>query len=670
MTEGQRLRMEELVQRLNQASEAYYGGKGELMTDYEWDALFDELKRLEAETLVTLPDSPTHRVSESHEAGQKEEHEYAALSLAKTKQPAELVKWAEDRPIWISWKLDGLTLVVTYDNGRLTKVVTRGNGHIGTNITHMAEAITGIPQRIKAEGHIVIRGEAVISYDDFERFVMETGEDYANPRNLASGSLTLKDVGEVRQRHIQWIPFTLVHCDEDIASWGDRLQWLDSLGFHTVERLFIGEPTLEAVEEAIGKFSQRVNEQDKNPYPVDGLVVTYDDTEYAATGSVTGHHATRAGLAFKWQDETADTELDHVEWSCAASTISPVAVFRPVELEGTTVKRASLCNISECERLGIGDKGTEIQVIKANKIIPKVVKVLQRKGDLQIPEACPVCGAPTDIRVSENSGTRTLHCSNADCPAKQLKKFTRFVAKEGMNIDGISEQTLARFINMGWITAYADIFRLRDHIREIASMEGFGEKSASNMMRSIEKARDVEAQRLLYALSIPLCGLDVCKRLLAAYPFETLIAPVEHAALSAQLEAVPGIGPEKAASFAGWMGNGHNRSMLEGLLKEVRVRQAQPQASGGKCKGLTFVITGDVHHYKNRNELKAYIESQGGRVAGSVSGSTSFLINNDATSTSGKNKKAKELGIAIMTEDEFVSRYGQTDSQPEEGSLF
>ena len=684
MTDEQRQRMERLIQQLNEASEAYYSGGAEQMTDFEWDALFDQLRQLEAETGVSMPGSPTQNVSDGTIAGQKEEHEYAALSLAKTKLPADLVKWAESRPIWISWKLDGLTLVVTFDQGRLTKVVTRGNGHIGTNITHLASAIAGIPLKIKADGHVVIRGEAVISYDDFERFLMETGDDYANPRNLASGSLTLKDVNEVRQRHIQWIPFTLVHCDENIVSWGERMQWLDALGFNTVERECIGTPTLEAVEAAIGRFNTRLSgdssagsQLKKNPFPVDGLVITYDDTEYASTGSVTGHHATRAGLAFKWQDETADTELDHIEWSCAASTISPVAVFRPVELEGTTVKRASLCNISECERLGIGDKGTQIQVIKANKIIPKVVRVVRPEGALQIPEACPVCGAPTAIKVSENSGTRTLHCSNAACPAKQLKKFTRFVSKEGMNIDGISEQTLARFVNMGWIGEYADIYRLRDHIREIASMEGFGEKSASNMMRSIEKSRDVEAQHLLYALSIPMCGIDVCKRLLAAYPFDELIAMAADntgaspSSAAATLESVPGIGPEKAGAFAKWFGTEQNRNMLQQLLKEVRVSQTQALTSGARCEGLTFVITGDVHHYKNRNELKAYIESQGGRVAGSVSGSTSFLINNDVNSTSGKNKKAKELGIPIISEDDFIGRYGQTTQQPPaEGSLF
>ena len=692
--------MEQLVEELNRASDAYYNGRQELMTDYEWDARFDELKRLETETGTVLPDSPTQRVSEDNTAGQKEEHEFPALSLAKTKQVADLVKWAEGRPIWVSWKLDGLTLVVTYDGGRLTKVVTRGNGHIGTNITHLAHAISGIPQRIDEQGHVVIRGEAVISYDDFNQFVMESGEDYANPRNLASGSLSLKDPEEVKPRKIQWIPFTLVAAPPQpspagresptpvpspvgrgIDSWGGRMAWLDSLGFNTVERELVANPTEENVQAAIDRFTERVTgstnsktNQTSLPsggagggfsFPVDGLVITYDDTEYAATGSVTGHHATRAGLAFKWQDEAAETELQEIEWSCAASTISPVAIFRPVELEGTTVKRASLCNISECERLGIGDQGTKLSVIKANKIIPKVIKVIETVGTLHIPETCPVCHQATEIVVSQQSGTRTLHCTNPTCPAKQLKKYARFVSKAGMDIDGISEQTLARFINLGWISNFADIYRLPDHLREIASLEGFGERSAANIAKSIEKARKADAQRLLIALSIPKCGADVAKRLLGAYAFGDLMETASTTNDNEHFAHIDGIGPERSALIVGWFHNEDNTKVLSDLLSLIKVRQQQQQRSGNQCEGFTFVITGDVHHFKNRNELKAYIEARGGKVAGSVSGSTSFLINNDVTSTSGKNKKAKELGIPILSEDDFLSRFS-ADDQVEE----
>ena len=690
MSDDKILRMQQLVSELNEASDAYYNGRSELMTDYEWDARFDELKRLETETGTTLPDSPTQKVSEDTITGQKEAHEFAALSLAKTKQTGDLVKWAEERPIWISWKLDGLTLVVTYDEGRLTKVVTRGNGHIGTNITHLSRSINGIPQEIKAQGHTVIRGEAVISYDDFERFVMESGEDYANPRNLASGSLTLKDPDEVKARHIQWIPFTLVYTAEDIPSWGDRMDWLDRQGFTTVERRLVSTPDLSSVEDVVNAFTDEVTSK-KNPYPVDGLVICYDDTAYAQTGSVTGHHATRAGLAFKWQDEAADTVLKEVEWSCAASTISPVAIFEPVELEGTTVKRASLCNISECERLGIGDAGTQISVIKANKIIPKVIAVTQSVGTFSVPTECPVCHAPTQIVVSEASGTKTLHCSNPDCAAKQLKKLARFVSKEGMNIDGISEQTLAKFINLGWISEYADIYDLRSHILELSRMEGFGEKSASNIMRSIDRSREVEAHRLLYALNIPLCGLDVCKRLLAAYSLDDLVAkaspspsqggdvkiqeldlfsssgnqtspPWEGLGEASEVFAhVNGIGPEKSAQFVTWFRNAQNLARYRRLKEKLTIKALDLAPKGNACDGLTFVITGDVHHYKNRNELKAYIESKGGKVASAVSGATSFLINNDVTSTSGKNKKAQQLGIPIISEDDFITKY--TDNE-------
>lgn len=665
MADDKMSRMKQLVKELNEASDAYYNGQSERMTDYEWDARFDELKRLEQETGTTLPNSPTQKVSEDSITGQKEEHEFAALSLAKTKQPEELVKWSEGLPIWISWKLDGLTLVVTYDNGVLTKVVTRGNGHIGTNITHLSKAINGIQQQIEYKGHTVIRGEAVISYDDFERFLMESGEDYANPRNLASGSLTLKDVEEVRQRHIQWIPFTLVHIDDDITSWGDRMDWLEQQGFKTVERERVDLPDEHSVENVINAFTQKVTSK-QNPFPVDGLVICYDDTDYAQTGSVTGHHATKAGLAFKWQDESADTVLQEIDWSCAASTISPVAIFRPVELEGTIVKRASLCNISECERLGIGAGGTEISVIKANKIIPKVIKVNRTVGSLVIPHECPVCHAATEIRISEVSGTKTLHCTNEECPAKQLKKFARFVSKEGMNIDGISEQTLSKFINLGWVSEYADIYDLRRHIRELAQMEGFGEKSASNIIRSIERSTNVEAHRLLYALNIPLCGMDVCKRLLGAYPLDELVKEATketgdlfepYREASDVFAHIDGIGPEKSASFVNWFRDEHNKQRYHHLREKITVTQASNEPIGNKCEGLVFVITGDVYHYKNRNELKAYIESQGGKVASAVSGSTNYLINNDVTSTSGKNQKAQQLGIPIISEDQFIEKY-------------
>ena len=669
--------IQSLVEQLNAASDAYYNGREEIMTNYEWDAAFDRLKKLEEETGIILPDSPTQNVSADNLTGQKEEHEFPALSLAKTKKVAELAKWAENRPIWLSWKLDGLTLVVTYDNGKLTKVVTRGNGHIGTNITHLSKAIDGILQAIPYKGHLVIRGEAVISYPDFEQFNMESEEEYANPRNLASGSLTLKNINEVKERHIRWIPFTLVYEEEEIISWGNRMAWLEQQGFKPVDRELIEQPTEANIQAVIDCWTERVTGKNSSPfpYPVDGLVITYDDTAYAATGSVTGHHATRAGYAFKWQDESAETELEYIEWSCAASTISPVAVFKPVELEGTTVKRASLCNISECERLGIGDKGTKIAVIKANKIIPKVINVIERLGVFHIPEFCPVCQSATEVTESESSGTKTLHCTNTHCPAKQLKKFGRFVSKEGINIDGLSEQTIQKFINLGWVREYADLFHLNNHASELRTMDGFGDKSVSKLLTAIEKARDVEAHRLLFALNIPLIGRDVCNRLLSAYQIADLFHTATEATTEDVFATIAGIGPEKSASFVRWMKDKDNYSMLQQLLVELNISQSSSAPTGNSCEGLTFVITGDVHHYKNRNELKAYIESQGGKVTGSVSKSTSFLINNDVESSSGKNKKAKELSIPIISEEDFIARFVQMEAIPnpsptKEGSLF
>ena len=654
--EDKMILMRSLVEQLNQASDVYYNGKGELMTDYEWDAKFDQLKKLEEETGEVLPDSPTNKVSEDTIVGKKEEHEFAALSLAKTKLVSDLVKWAEDRPIWISWKLDGLTLVVTYDNGKLSKIVTRGNGHIGTNITHLASAISGIPKTIKEKGHLVIRGEAVISYTDFEQFIIESEGDYANPRNLASGSLSLKDAEEVKQRHIQWIPFTLVYTEQEINSWGERMQMLQDLGFKPVERTRIEHPDEASIQAEIDRFTQKVTDK-TNPYPVDGLVICYDDTAYAATGSVTGHHATRAGYAFKWQDEHADTELDHIEWSCAANTITPVAVFKPVELEGTTVKRASLCNVSECERLGIGSKGSKLQVIKANKIIPKVINVTEPMGIFEIPTKCPVCHAEANVKESE-SGTKTLHCSNPHCAAKQIKKFARFVSKEGLNIEGISEQTIWKLVNEGLISEYADFYHLNNYAYEIATWDGFGKKSVTNMLESVRKSRQTDGRHLLYALNIPLCGGDVAKKLIERYPVKELIETARLCMFDDEFASIDGIGPEKSAKFIGWFKDDTNFAHVQKLMKELEIVEQEPVEKGSACDGLTFVITGDVHHYKNRNELKAYIESQGGKVTGSVSKSTNFLINNDAASQSSKNKKAHELNIPIITEDEFIEKFG------------
>ena len=651
-------RMKELVEQLNEASAAYYNGQAEILTDYEWDAKFDELKKLEEATGTILENSPTIRVSADNTQGEKEAHEFSALSLAKTKKVEDLVKWASGKPIWLSWKLDGLTLVVTYDYGKLTKVVTRGDGHIGTNITHVASSLIGIPKTISEKGHLVIRGEAIISYEDFNQFVLESGEDYANPRNLASGSLTLKDLDEIKKRKIHWIPFTLVHTDQTFSSWGEQMSFLEDNGFVVVDHEKIEHSSYENINTTIQKWTKKVTDNE-NPYPVDGLVIAYDDIVYAAGGSVTGHHATRAGYAFKWADESVESKLDHIEWSCAASTITPVAVFEPVELEGTTVKRASLCNISECERLGIGDKGTVLSVIKANKIIPKIIHVSKIEGQLHIPETCPVCGSLTKVQISENSGTKTLKCTNPDCAAKKLKKFTRFVSKGGADIDGISEATLSRFINEGWIHNNGDIYRLVEHRDEIAQLDGFGDKSADNIVASIEKAKTIDDVKLIYALNIPLVGVDVARKLLNAKDIASLIQEASTTEDESCFSIIDGIGTEKSSAFVRWFHDEQNIIDYKDLIQYLKIQKTATEAVDDKCKGLTFVVTGDVHHYQNRNELKAYIEAHGGKVTGSVSKSTNYLINNDVTSTSSKNTKAKSLNIPIISEDEFIERFGE-----------
>ena len=644
-------RIEELTEKLNRASEAYYGGLEEIMSNFEWDAMFDELSRLEEETGYILPDSPTVSVSASEaEAGEKEEHEYPALSLAKTKDVAQLQKWAGDKEVWVSWKLDGLTLVLTYDGGSLIRILTRGNGAVGSNITFMKEAIKGFPLKLDYKGHLVVRGEAVISYPDFEAF----SEEFANPRNLASGTLALdaKNIDKVRQRNLSFNAFTLVHTDERIISWGERMQWLADAGFTVVDR---EKTDAASLPEVISKWTKRV-EDGEMPIPVDGLVICYEDTEYASGGSVTGHHATRAGLAFKWQDEAAETLLDHIEWSCAASSITPVAVFEPVQLEGTRVSRASLCNISELERLGVGEDGkTELRIIKANKIIPKCVAVVKKEGSFSVPESCPVCASPTEIVMSA-SGTKTLKCTNPDCAAKNLMKFSRFVGKSGLDIDGLSIETLRDFVNAGFIRSFADIFALSNFQEEIKKMEGYGEKSCANLLKAIEKSRNAKPVNLINALCIPLIGTDAAKKLVGHCGWQGFI---ERGTGGTGYEDIEGIGPEKSNSIVSWFESRENRKQFDELLSVLNVENVLPEERrGGSCAGLTFVITGDVGSFKNREEFKTFVEQQGGKVAGSVSKKTDFLVNNEPDSASSKNKKAKELEIPIISEKEFLEKFG------------
>lgn len=649
-----RERINELVDILNKASEAYYNGQDEIMSNYEWDALFDELTNLEAETGIVLENSPTHNTGYEEKSSDREAHEYPALSLAKTKEVSALIDWVQDKKIWLSWKLDGLTLVLTYDDGKLTKILTRGNGTVGSNITFLKNSIKGFPLTIDYKGHLVVRGEATISYTDFAQIndmIEDEDEKYANPRNLASGTLNLDDAEEVKQRHVHFNAFTLVHIDDEITSWGQRMQFLSDMGFTVVDRELTDA---RGIEQAIDRWTKKV-ETGQMDIPVDGLVICYDDTEYAAGGSVTGHHATRAGFAFKWKDEAVDTKLSYIEWSCAVSTISPVAVFEPVQIEGTTVSRASLCNISEIERLGVKERCT-LSVIKANKIIPKCIAVKDAEGELIIPNECPVCHAPTEIRISRNSGTKTLHCTNPDCTAKNVKKFTRFVSKSGMDIDGLSVQTMLKFINEGFIREFADIYHLSEHFDVISKLEGFGEKSCANMKTAIEKSRKIHPVNFIFALCIPMIGVDAGKKIINSIGFDGFL---ERMRTNTGFEDIDGIGAEKSGSILEWYAKDANKNSLDNLMKELDIEKVEVKdISSGKCAGITFVITGDVFHYKNRNEFKAYVESEGGKVAGSVSKKTGYLVNNDVLSESSKNKKAKELGVPIISEEGFLRMFG------------
>ncbi|MCR5041625.1 MAG: NAD-dependent DNA ligase LigA [Clostridia bacterium] len=667
-------RMKELVAALNEASAAYYSGQSEIMSDREWDALFDELAGLEKKTGIVLPDSPTAKVSSESDSGEREDgaaepsaqrrvrHEYPALSLAKTKQVGDLVSWAGGRPVWLSWKLDGLTLVATYDGGELTSLVTRGNGEEGADITRLAGSISGVPSGIGFSGHLVVRGEAVISYADFEAFVAENGEDYANPRNLASGSLALKDSDEVRRRSIRFVAFTLVAAEPggseglapefDAGSWGSRMALLDSLGFSTVERVPIKEPDLINMTAAVDGFSEGLG---TNPYPADGLVLVYDDTVYASGGSVTGHHATRAGLAFKWKDESAYTALRYIEWSCAAASITPVAVFEPVELEGTVVKRASLCNVSECERLGIGGAGSELEVIKANKIIPKVVSVRKAVGPLVIPTSCPVCGFETRLDVGA-SGARVLRCANEKCQAKRLKRYERFVSKPALDVDGLSINTIARFISEGYIRSFADILRLDSREQEIAQLEDFGEKSAANIAEAVKKSRRTTVSRLLFALSIPTVGQEAARLLAKSGSLDELIVRARSGD-DKVFSAIEGFGDKTSKTVCAWFCDPENEAELSDLLPLLELEDEQAETSD-ELKGLTFVITGDVERFRNRGELKAWIIARGGKVAGTVSKNTDYLINNDPDSSSTKNRRAAELGVPVIPESALFGLAG------------
>lgn len=648
-------RMRELSRKLEEASRAYYQQDREIMSNYEYDALYDELQRLEKESGVVLAGSPTVTVGyEALDALPKERHEAPMLSLGKTKERSELVSFAGTHDVLISWKLDGLTVVLTYRNGTLEKAVTRGNGEIGEVITNNARVFENIPLRIAYQGELVLRGEAVITYSEFEKINEEIGDadaKYKNPRNLCSGSVRQLNNEITAKRHVRFYAFSLVKAEQvDFHnSRKNQFEWLASQGFDVVEYRLA---SAEQVEDTVDYFADKILHYD---IPSDGLVVTYDDIAYGQSLGRTAKFP-RDSIAFKWQDELRETKLLEIEWSPSRTgLINPVAIFEPVELEGTTVSRASVHNLSIMKslKLGIGDT---ITVYKANMIIPQIAENLTGSDDVEIPCECPVCKGKTEIRsVNE---VQTLYCTNERCSAKKIKSFTLFVSRDAMNIEGLSEATLEKFIARGFIHSFADIFHLDTVKEEIVEMEGFGEKSYANLMQSIKQARHTTLPRLIYSLGIPNIGVANAKLLCRHFDYD--LARLRSAAQE-EIAQIEGLGDVIAASVVGYFSDEANRENLDALLGELEIETIQVSESEQIFAGKTFVITGSVEHFANRNELKAYIEERGGKVTGSVSKNTDYLINNDVNSASSKNKKARELEIPILSEEAFLLLAGEKE---------
>lgn len=642
-------RMKELSEKLKSASKAYYQEDKEIMSNLEYDRLYDELQKLEEETGIILAGSPTVTVGyEALETLPKERHESPMLSLGKTKERGELVSFAGSHDVLISWKLDGLTVVLTYRNGRLDKAVTRGNGEIGEVITNNARVFQNIPLQIAYQGELILRGEAVISYSEFER-INEEIEDveakYKNPRNLCSGSVRQLNNEITAKRHVRFYAFSLVKADGvDFGnSRSGQFEWLRSQGFEVVEYRKAGAAEVEA---AVDYFAEKIQHYD---IPSDGLVVTYDDIAYGQSLGRTAKFP-RDSIAFKWQDETRETRLLEIEWSPSRTgLINPVAIFEPVELEGSTVSRASVHNLSimKALKLGIGDT---ITVYKANMIIPQIAENLTGSGNVEIPKYCPVCAGETKIKAIND--VETLYCTNEQCSAKKIKSFTLFVSRDAMNMEGLSEATLEKFIGKGYIHTYADMFHLAQYRDEIVEMEGFGEKSYTNLIQSIEKARETTLPRLIYSLGIPNIGTANAK--LICRHFDYNIEAIRSSTVE-ELSAIEGLGEVIASSVVSYFEEEANKKALDALLAEVTIEIPREQEGSQSLAGKTFVVTGSVEHFANRNELKAYIEERGGKVTGSVTKKTDYLINNDTASSSSKNKKAKELGIPILSEEDFLA---------------
>lgn len=640
-------RMKELVQKLNEAAKAYYQEDREIMSNREYDALYDELEQAEKITGIVLADSPTVRVGyEAVDALPKETHESPMLSLDKTKDREVLRGFIGNHKTLLSWKMDGLTIVLTYENGELQKAVTRGNGIVGEVITNNARVFRNIPLKIAYQGRLVLRGEAIITYSDFERInnsIEDVDAKYKNPRNLCSGSVRQLNNQITAERNVRFYAFALVSA-QDVEMHNSRefqMEWLRTQGFEVVEYRVV---TSENLDEVMDYFAEKIV---TNDFPSDGLVALYDDIAYGESLGSTAKFP-RNAFAFKWADEVRETTLREIEWSPSRTgLINPIAVFDPVELEGTTVSRASVHNVSIVKdlKLGIGDM---IQVYKANMIIPQIAENLTQSGNLEIPDTCPVCGQEAKI-ICEND-VEALYCMNPDCVAKKIKAFTLFVSRDAMNIDGLSEATLEKFIAKGFIHNFGDIFEIEKYRDEIVTMDGFGEKSFDNLISSIKKAKDTTLAKVIYSLGISNIGLSNAK-IICRY-FDDDLDKIR-SAKEEEISAIDGIGPVIAGSLTKYFAKPENNQKVDhlmGYLHIVKEEKADNQIFAGK----NFVITGSLERFSNRGEAKNLIESLGGKVTGSVTGKTNYLINNDVNSNSSKNKKARELGIPILSEEDFL----------------
>lgn len=648
-------RIKELVELLNKAGKSYYSEGRELMSNYEYDALYDELGMLEKETGYILSNSPTVNVGyEVLSELPKERHESPMLSLDKTKSPEALAEWLGSQKGLLSWKLDGLTIVLTYDNGQLQKAVTRGNGEVGEIITNNARVFKNVPVTIPFKGKLVLRGEAIITYSDFERIneqIPEADAKYKNPRNLCSGSVRQLNNEITAQRNVHFFAFTLVSAqDVDFDNSRQRqFEWLKDQGFSVVEYKMV---TKDTILDMIEWFEKTIV---TNDFPSDGLVILYDDIAYGDSLGRTAKFP-RNAMAFKWTDETAETTLREIEWSASRTgLINPVAVFDPVELEGTQVSRASVHNISIVEslKLGIGDR---IKVFKANMIIPQIAENLTQSGNLEIPEVCPVCGGKTQIK--QVNDVKTLYCINEDCQAKHVKSFAHFVSRDALNIDGLSEATLEKFIQHGFLKNFCDLYHLEKFRDEIIALDGFGEKSYENLLTSVENSRNTTLPKFIYGLGIANVGLSNAKMIVQALGND--IEKIIHAGRQ-ELEKIDGVGAVIADTFASYFENEKNKEEFYKLLQEMHIEKAPDNQNNQILTGKVFVITGSLEHFENRNQLKERIEQLGGKVTGSVTGKTSYLINNDSHSTSSKNKTAAKLGVPVITENEFLEMAPMND---------